>query len=355
VQKVDNRYEGRKGATLYLPVDEFDSEAKMGETALLKGTDYAKFQQMIFDAPMRRGVVDQLFTNINRVTEQMRADKKSQTPEEQAAAKQMEEMKKGAGKKMKEMKERMHVKSLEEAPEMSAGARVARSIGIGIKNAFTLVGALAGGAVGLVIGAPIGAVLGTVAGFRGGSLVSKSHEEPLEKKAKGPSDPMKDMQKMMDPMAAIKDAVPGLGRLIAQGALAPAEYVGETVNKKVSYSHGTIAGKAAGTVAGAAGGTLGGAAAGFAVGGLVGGAIARGISTLVTFWTPKPPSKPQEPGFMGIPLGAMMGGMPEDDEELQEFFGKKPEAPQTPGTPQAGAPATAGAPAPAAPPEQAKA
>ncbi len=313
-QKVDDRYAGRKGATLYLPVDEFDNEAKMGETALLKGTDYSKFMQMIFDAPLHRGVMDQLFTNINRVTEQMRADKKTQTPQEAEQAKAMEELKKKMGKGQKEVQERMAIKALEEPPEMSAIAKGARFVGTSIRTVCTVAGALAGGAVGLVIGAPIGAILGTVAGFRGRSLVAKSHEEPLATKPKGPADPMKDMQKMMDPMAAVKDAVPGLGRLIAQGALTPAEYVGENVNKKVSYSHGTIAGKAAGTVAGAAGGTLGGAAAGFAIGGLVGGAITRGISNLLTFWTPKPPSKPEEPGIMGIPLGAMFGAPPDEDQ-----------------------------------------
>lgn len=315
VQKVDERYEGRKGATLYLPVDEFDYEEKMGETALLKGSDYKKFMDMIFDAPMRRGVVDQLFTNINRVTEQMRADQKNAPPEEAKAAKQMQELQKQMGKGSKEASERKAIKALEEAPEMGTVAKAALFVGTSIRKLAMVAGALAGGAAGAVIGAPVGLVLGTVAGFRGGSLVSKAHEEPLQTAPKGPKDPMKEMQKMMDPMAAIKDAVPGLGRLVAQGALAPAEYVGETVNKKVSYSHGTVAGKAAGTVAGAAGGVLGGAAAGAAIGGLVGAGIGRGIAGLVTFWTPKPPSKPEEPGMGGLPIGMMI--MPPMEEETR--------------------------------------
>ncbi len=314
VQKVNNRYEGRQGATLYLPVDRFDFDDKMGETALLKSGDYKQFMDMIFDAPLHRNVVDNLFTGINRVTEQMRNDKKAQTPEEKAQAEAMAEMKKQMGKGQKEMQERMALKALEEPPEMGAVARTARFIGQGIRTVCTVAGALAGAGVGIVIGAPLGLLLGAKAGFSGHSIASKGYEAPLEDKKKGPADPMKELQKAMDPMAAIKDAVPGIARLVVQGALTPTEYVGEKVNKKLSYSHGTAVGKLAGTFAGAGGGVLGGAASGAAVGGLVGGGIARALASVVTFWTPKPPSKPEEPSMMGIPLSAMFGPPPDEDK-----------------------------------------
>ncbi|MEW6282347.1 MAG: hypothetical protein AB1758_27315, partial [Candidatus Eremiobacterota bacterium] len=167
VQKVADRYEGRKGATLYLPVDRFDYDDTMGKTGLLQSTDYQKFMDMIFDAPLHRGVIDNLFTQINRATEIARKEKKGQTEEEKELAKQREEMKKKFLESTKPMRERAALKALEEPPEMSAPAKVFRTLGQTIRTVCMVAGAIAGGAVGAVIGAPVGLLLGAKAGFSG--------------------------------------------------------------------------------------------------------------------------------------------------------------------------------------------
>ncbi|MEW6282869.1 MAG: hypothetical protein AB1758_29930, partial [Candidatus Eremiobacterota bacterium] len=146
-------------------------------------------------------------------------------------------------------------------------------------------------------------------------------EEPLEdvqpKKQLTPQEEMEQqLKEMMDPTAGLKKAVGSIARLATQAALTPAEYVGERVNKSVSYKHGVAAGKLAGTFAGAAGGVVGGAASGAAVGALFGGVVARGIAGIVTFWTPKPPSKPQDSPF-GMPIQMMFGPPPQEEPTPQ--------------------------------------
>lgn len=310
-QKVSERYDGRKGATIYLPVDRYDFDEKMASTDLLSAPEYKAFMDLVLDAPIRRNVVDNVFAEVDRVTaamkkasEEMGGGSPFGPPDSDVEegggqpAPQSEEMKKwreeaeAAQAEFKAyMKERQaeqaagQVRELEEprlTPLHSAGVALRQAI----KTGAWAVGAAVGGAAGAVIGAPVGLVLGGLAGFRGKSIVGSS--QPEEEKEIDP------MAMMMMGVGDVKSMV----KLATQAALTPSEIAGQTIHHKAAYKAGQTAGRLAGAAVGAPAGVVGGAAAGAAVGGLVGGALTKGLAHVLTFWLPGEPSKPEPQGMM---------------------------------------------------------
>lgn len=271
-QKVSKNYDGRKGPTIYLPIDRFDFDEKMSRTGFLQSTDYPKFMEMIFDAPLRRGVQDTFLTEANRYLEAGKdaaaaaAAHETEKPEETKAPEEEKKASKtpwtGPGKGVVQQ-----VHDLEQYH----GDNVLKKAGRGVRAIATAAVGIAGGlalaAVGAVPGAVMGAVLGARAGFTGHSVLAEQY---------GAGD--------TSPAGAhtIKSAV----KLAGQAALFPMEAAGLRVNDKVGFKAGSLAGRLVGSLAGLVGGALGGALGGGAVGFVPGFVVGRGLGKAATFWIP---------------------------------------------------------------------
>lgn len=271
-QKVSENYDGRKGPTIYLPIDRFDFDEKMSSTGFLKSTDYGKFMEMIFDAPLTRGVQDTFVTEANRYLEAGKEakaaaakDEAEETPKAEDK-KAPEEVKKdapaGPGKGV--------VQQVHDL-ETYHGDNVLKKLGRGVRATATAAVGIAGGlalaAVGAIPGAVVGAVLGARAGWTGSSVLSEKY---------GAGDTSE---------VGLKTAQSAV-KLAGQAALFPMEAAGLRVNEKVGFHHGNLAGRLVGSLAGLLGGALGGALGGGAVGFVPGFVVARGLGKAATFWIP---------------------------------------------------------------------
>ncbi len=273
-QKVSKNYDGRKGPTIYLPIDRFDFDEKMAKTGFLQSTDYPKFMEMIFDAPLRRGVQDTFLTEANRyleagkeaaaaaTTSEKEDDKKTDDAKAPEEAKKESKTWTGPGKGV-----------VQQVHDLEAyhGDNGLKKVGRGVRALATAAVGIAGGvalaAVGAVPGAIMGAVLGARAGWTGHSVLSEQYGAGDTSPAGGNT---------------IKSAV----KLAGQAALFPMEAVGLRVNDKVGFQAGTLAGRLVGSLAGLVGGALGGALGGGAVGFVPGFVVARGLGKAATFWVP---------------------------------------------------------------------
>lgn len=291
-QKVSENYEGRRGPTMYLPIDRFDFDEKMASTQFLKGTDYQKFLEMVFDAPLHRGVKDTFLTEANRVMEaakELSSGKKSEEAAKDEA--KPEETKAEGGEKAKEgeakaekaaakpSKEVEQVHDLEELRNEGMLHKLGRKVRGLVTTVTTVAGGLAGAAVGAVPGAVVGALLGLKAGISGHSLLSQNYGVGEDTSA--------------DTVAGVKK----VARLVAQASLYPSEAVGLRVNEAVGFRAGSLAGRLAGGVAGFFGGALGGAVAGAAVGSIPGALTGRLVGRLGTFPLPDEPRKDHSQGL----------------------------------------------------------
>lgn len=278
VQKVSENYEGRKGPTLYLPIDRFDFDEKMSKTGFLQGTDFSKFCEMIFDAPLHRNVQDTFLAEANRVMESMK-EAKSEDPK--ADEKKAEEEEKPASKSVtkpgKGVVQQVH--DLEEYRSDNVLKKVSRGVRKLATTAMGLAGGLGAAIVGGIPGAVVGAVMGARAGWTGHSAMAQVYGAGDTTETGG---------------ATVKKA----GLLAAQTALFPMEATGLRVNEAVGFRAGRLAGRLVGSLAGLVGGTLGGALGGGAVGFVPGFLVGRGVGKMATFWMPgQLPQKDQTQGL----------------------------------------------------------
>jgi hypothetical protein len=272
-QKVSKNYDGRKGPTIYLPVDRFDFDQKMASTGFLKSTDYGKFMEMIFDAPLHRGVQDTFLTEANRYLEAGKdaaAAAAAAEPDQKKAedAKKPDEARPASKKWLgpgKGVVQQVH--DLEQYHGDNALKKVARGIRAMATAAVGIAGGLAFAAVGAVPGAVMGAVMGLRAGWTGSSAMGEHY---------GAGD--------TSPAGAhtLQSAV----KLAGQAALFPMEAAGLRVNENAGFRHGNLAGRLAGSLVGLVGGALGGALGGGAVGFVPGFVVGRGLGKAATFWVP---------------------------------------------------------------------
>lgn len=216
-QRVSENYEGRRGPSLYLPLDRWDMNEKMTDTELLKSVKYKEFMDVIFDAPLQRSVADNFLNEASRLSEsgaldkafkkikeaaqggkKKKKDKTDETQEGAAADKKVDEKK---AEKTEASKEAVTEGDSDKAPELKldpGAMSVLKSLGemVGgeevkelqelhaletdlkarpFQKAFGLVrGALStglgltAGLVGGTIGAVPGAIFGAFAGARAG-------------------------------------------------------------------------------------------------------------------------------------------------------------------------------------------
>jgi len=269
-QKVSEKYEGRKGPTIYLPIDRFDFDEKMSQTAFLQGTDYSRFCEMIFDAPLHRGVQDTFLAEANRVAEALkeaRSEGKSKETDEADNPEKTEETKADSKLTPASRGEVQQVHSVEEYRANNLLNKTARGIRALATGALGVAGGLALAAVGAIPGALLGGVLGLRAGFTGSSLVE--HRYGAEDTSQvGPG------------------TLKTVAKLATQAALFPMESAGLRAHEAAGFRHGTLVGRLAGSLAGLVGGAVGGALAGGAVGFVPGFLLARGTGRVATFWMP---------------------------------------------------------------------
>ncbi|MGE0495058.1 MAG: hypothetical protein AB7S38_37970 [Vulcanimicrobiota bacterium] len=303
LQKVSENYEGRKGPTIYMPVDGFDYDEKMGKTDLLANTDYKKFLDMIFEQPLQRTLGGSILTEINRFTEMMRTDKAEETKAEKT---EETEEKKGLQDRLRDLlggKDdsgwENSVHSLEDPVNVSGVRKVSKKIKALIRGTAGVAGAVAVGLVAAVPAAVVGLVLGARAGFTGTSLSGSSH---------------------------VGGEKPRVLQTLGQAILAPAEESGIVKHQEVGYAKGQLSARFQGALVGAAKGAVRSALAGAAVGGLVGGLIAYGIAGIPTAILPGDPSKHHPPE--GPDLAEIMEAVGKAQAEQSEAAGQADEPKQ---------------------------
>lgn len=292
--EVAENYRGRKGATLYLPLERGIFDPRMADTHLLKSTSYRRFLDTLFEAPLHRTLIDTFFDEIDRAMAGVRQEQqKAQSSAGSSAGSTAPAAKPSPGglaalkKELEEAAEHERLHDMER-PQIGAGRRVAMAVGQGLRLAGGVAGALVGGALGAALAAPVGLVLGLRAGLTGRSLASPENSGPRAPDPDGAS-----------AWGALDAALPAVRRLAVQAALTPFEGTGQKVHKAVGYRMGVLPGRLAGALAGAAGGALGGALAGLALGGFGGAALGRGLLSLFTPFARGPrKSRPEDLPFL---------------------------------------------------------
>lgn len=164
-QKVSEKYQGRRGPSLYLPLDGWDFNEKMGQTDLLKSTKYREFMELIFNAPLHRGVGATLLNEVSRLSETGVLDQ---------AIEKLKDLATGAvelGEGSEQVGEQKRLEALHGLEEkLAAPGPLARALGF-LRGTVRVASGLAGGVVGGALGAGLGALGGTVfgaaAGWRG--------------------------------------------------------------------------------------------------------------------------------------------------------------------------------------------
>jgi hypothetical protein len=286
-QKVSENYTGRRGPTIYLPVDRFDYDEKMGSTAFLKGTSYDKFVEMIFDAPLTRGVQDTFLAEANRWMEATKeAAAKNPAPAQEEEEKKVEESdestetkKTAATKGAKSPKITEEVHSLEQQRE---GAPLA-SLGRVARGLVRLTGGLASGLVGAAIGGITGVVVGGLLGARAGFTGHSKHAQAYGADEDASTGNLASLRKGWS--------------LVKQAVLFPVEATGLRVNDAVGFRLGKWPGRISGTLAGAVGGALGGGLVGAGLGSIPGFKVGHAAASAATFWLPgQLPSKDHSQG-----------------------------------------------------------
>jgi hypothetical protein len=90
-QKVSENYKGRRGPSLYLPLDRWDFNDKMAQTDLLQSIPYKQFMDMMFEAPLQRSVAGNLINEVSRLSETGALDKAFEKLQESAVGKTKQE------------------------------------------------------------------------------------------------------------------------------------------------------------------------------------------------------------------------------------------------------------------------
>ena len=209
-QKVSEDYKGRRGPSLYLPLDKWDFNKEMTDTELLKGVPYKEFMDLVFDAPLQRGVLDNLLNEASRISEtgvldsafkklrEVATGKKKQTEEapstsddvsvpkmteEQATAFLASLLPEGAveeAQAMHEITDGQEVQDLRALHSLEQDIKARpfkRAIGFArsaVTGALGLTAGVIGGAIGAVPGAIFGAFAGARAGWTGTSMSGTS-------------------------------------------------------------------------------------------------------------------------------------------------------------------------------------
>ena len=308
-QKVAEDYEGRRGPSLYLPLDDWDFDPKMGETALLKSVKYKEFMEMIFKAPLQRGVTAGLINEVSRLSETGALDKaikklqdsakeslrpKSDRQEDYAGAEIPESLRDAPGdsKELKETKAGLRdyvanltgkeadaltdLHSLEEAKEKGLLSKVGGFLNGTVKGALGLAGGAVAGAVVAVPALLFGGLAGARAGWTGVSAAG-THEpaskaemdvltkvvdefmeanpeifeadEPSEEHKTGEiSEPDQEKDPDLSPLEGLFEGRVAKG--IKQLLLVPSEKVGIKTHENVGRAYGELPGRIAGAVTG---------------------------------------------------------------------------------------------------------
>jgi Clostripain family len=252
-QKVSENYQGRRGPSLYLPLDKWDFNEKMADTELLKSVKYKEFMEMIFEAPLQRSVVANLINEASRLSETGVLDgaikkfmdaasgktEKMPEPQETKDARSPEAENstdpKGTTGNSKfdgilqniaktietasgpEAKELQAIQSLE---EILAPSRAKKVMGLLKGTIRTAMGLAVGAATGIVAAVPaaaLGSLTGAVAGWRGTSA-SGTHK-PASKEE------MEVLTKVVDQLLEANDL---------KAAEKPAESAGPDTQKSAS-------------------------------------------------------------------------------------------------------------------------
>lgn len=308
-QKVAEDYEGRRGPSLYLPLDDWDFDPKMSETALLKSVKYKEFMEMIFKAPLQRGVTAGLLNEVSRLSETGALDKafkklqnsakdsllpKSDNQEDYAGTEIPESLREtpGDSKEVKEAKAGLRdyvgkltskeaealtdLHALEEAKEKGLLSKVGGFLKGTVKGALGLAGGAVAGALVAVPALLFGGVAGARAGWTGVSAAgthkpaSKAEMEVLtnvvdefmeanpdifgteeaaeaDKKPKS-SKPEGENDPDLSPLEGLFEGRVAKG--IKQLLLVPSEKIGIKTHEKIGREHGELPGRIAGAVTG---------------------------------------------------------------------------------------------------------
>ena len=303
-QKVDEGYEGRRGPSLYLPVDGFDFEEKLANTELLKNIDYQPFMEMIFDQKLQRGLIDSVLLEVNKSTERAKEEEGGSLfangapgvdPMEEFEAKEGDAMGGIFGQLMKRNKdsqENQAIKALEEKSEGTPIKDGLRTLKKWIKGAALVAGGVAGFAIGAVPGAVVGALSGMRAGFTGTSISGTAKPQ--------------------------QESDPSTARVVIQGLGALAEEPAINLHKKLTYNQGEFVGRVLSAAAGIVTGAVGGAVAGGGIGGLLVGGLARGVVSIPLALIPTKEEKKNHPEdmMMGFPFPMGFGLLNEAAADL---------------------------------------
>ena len=309
-QKMDERYADRRGPTLYLPTESFAIDERLMNTDLLKSSSFSEFIQLVGSQKANRSLVENLTYEVDKV---MRGLKRAAKDDGKSG---------GAKVSKKSLRKLLMAASVSEADRAAKAVQGAEkiyrpllsklyraAIGGPVVIAATAVGALAGAVVGAAVLTPLGSMLGLRAGLTGRSAAQNflaDDEKTIAAAAAGsaapnagtpaptapsasatapassgspaaptPTEPPSDREALVETI--LRPAI----RLGTQVALFPMEAAGETVNRSVSYSHGTVAGRLSGATVGTASGVVGGALSGALLGGAAGGFIANRVSRFV--------------------------------------------------------------------------
>lgn len=284
VQRVSDKYKGREGATIYLPVDRFDFDEKLSQTELLQGTGYKQFMEMLFDAPLQRSVGDRFLSEINRFTEMMRTEaEKAGASSEKEEAGDKKKAEGGANQQLLKMLEGVisgegpaQVHALEERIDKPVAEVVGKPIRTLVRGLAAAAGGVVTGVIGGAVGVVAGGLIGARAGWTGRSLAG---DRPAAKE-------------------------PQFLSLAGQAMLYPAEGKAIGVHQNVGYRMGTFAGRVAGAVTGFVCGALGTGLVTAGLAALPGGLLGYGVGALATAWIPGAAPSKDHPAFEPKPPSA---------------------------------------------------
>lgn len=227
-QKTERGYEGRRGASLLLPLQperwSFNDQAP---TELLRDTPYTDFLKLVMSAPDRRAAHDLAAERLYRKQGQAQVE----------AISSLEPLQSG---KLAQTEQETLSSKAERLPENQPGLG-ARVLG----TAQRVVAAVAGGLVGGALGVGLGALAGGAAGARGHSMTSggKASQQRVDA-AFAPAEPhtvpMQQGQPQPKPEGpkTVWQAMERNSSLSNPLVFAPLEYVGTEVHHKLAYSTG---------------------------------------------------------------------------------------------------------------------
>lgn len=286
LQKATEKYQDRRGPTLYLPVDRFSYDKEYSKTDLLQSTPYERFLELLFDAKIHRDLKQTVISDLHHLMERgsniaeptkpdsakpSPAPTSAQAPPAPAAAngenidgeKKVETqpkppqidtaaLLKALGETIAFEAKSDQVRALEAPLESKPLKDLGQHVLGWMKGGLTCAVGLACGVIGGAAGAVLGGLTGLRAGFTGHSKGAREFGGEIT-------------SNKTDKETLMSSAKAEYQSLLARAALVPSEYVGLQVHENVGYRYGNLAARLAGSVAGALTGVFGGAATGFAM------------------------------------------------------------------------------------------